>query len=94
MSQRSIVKQIPFKSPFHKERKQEYDSMEFERLQRECWENILSHKIEDQQRLEMISQIENNLKDQIESKYGAHNFKFDRVKKQISFEIDCEEIIL
>jgi hypothetical protein len=81
-------------SLYEKERKQEFDSMEFERLQRECWVSILSHNITDEKRVNMISEIERNIQDQIAEKYNAHNFKFDREKREIKFEIDCEEIIL
>lgn len=92
MSQRSTIE--PFKSLYHDERSQEHDAMEIERIQRECWVNILSHNITDELRLNMITEIENELQRQIEVKYEAHNFKFDRVNKTITFEIDFEEITL
>lgn len=92
MSQRSIIE--PYSSPYQEQRKQEYDSMEFERLQRQCWVNILSHNITDEKRLNMILEIEKDLESQIKEKYEGQSFKFDRIKKVITFEIDFEEITL
>jgi len=81
-------------SLYHEERKQERDSMEFERLQRVCWVNILGHNIQDEIRLNLISGIEDNLKQFLVENYEANSIVFDRVNKLITFQIDMEEIEL
>lgn len=92
MSQRSIVE--PYDSPYAEQRKKEYDNMEFERIQRECWVNILAHNINDEPRLKMLSNIEENIKGQLADNYNANRVVFDREKRKITFEIDMEEIEL
>lgn len=79
---------------FYKERKQEYDTMEFERLQRDCWVEICKQKNGDKTVEIYLDQIEQNLKDQLTDKHQALNIRFNRIKKKITFEIECEEIEL
>lgn len=85
---------ISFNSPFTQERKVERDSMEFERLQRDCWVSICKSIGDNKEMLSMLDTIETNLQEILIEKYEAKNITFDRINKQITCEIELEEITI
>lgn len=82
------------RSLFYEERRSEYDLMEFERLQRDCWVSICKSIGDNKEMLSMLDIIETNLKEILIEKYEAKNITFDRINKQITCEIELEEITI